>query len=75
MLIRRPQAALYCQFAFQRNVVMINRVGNVALAATAFVHRATGTSVPLPRSVEVELLILLLAIVRNGMNMKEFSGM
>ena len=54
---------------------MINRVGNVALVATAFVHRATGTSVPLPRSVEVELLILLLAIVRNGMNTKEFSGM
>ena len=53
---------------------MINRVGNVALAATAFVHRATGTSVPLPRSVEVELLILLLAIVRNGMNTREFSG-
>ena len=52
---------------------MINRVGNVALVATAFAHCATGTSVPLPRSVEVELLILLLAIVRNGMNMKEFS--
>ena len=53
---------------------MINRVGNVALVATAFVHRATGTSVPLLRSVEAELPILSLAIERNGMNMREFLG-
>ena len=54
---------------------MINRVGNVALVATAFVRCATGTSVPLPRSVEAELPISLLAIERSGMNMREFSGM
>ena len=53
---------------------MINRVGNVARVAIASVHRATGMLVPLPRSVEAELPISSLAIVRNGMNTREFSG-
>ena len=53
---------------------MINRVGNVARVAIAFVHRVMGMSVPLPKSVEAGLPILSLAIVRNGMNTREFSG-
>ena len=53
---------------------MINRVGNVARVAIAFVHRVMGMSVPLPKSVEVVLPTSSLAIVRNGMNMREFSG-
>ena len=73
--IRRPLAALFCQFVFQRNLIMIIRVGSVALVATAFARLAMDMLAPLLRSVEAELPILSLAMGRNGMNMREFLGM
>ena len=74
MHIRRPQAALYCRFAFQRNVVMINRVGSVAHVVIASARLAMDMSALLPRFVGAELPILSFAIVKNGMSMKGFSG-